>query len=95
MKCALIILFLALGACAKYSSPPAQECQSYASPYLVEFPDKSVRKAGVESCGSLLKATDLTPGVTESVVAETLQILIWDDSTTPRSFYMTTFSGGD
>ncbi len=86
----ILILGLSLGACAKPSNP-VEECHDYLSPYQVEFPDMSIRKAKVAACGTSLKATDLTPGITDSFEADQLTVLIYDKQT--KTSYMGLFNG--
>ena len=85
----LLVLLLEVVACSKKSEQPVEDCSNYPSPYEVEFPDNSIRKATVSACGGLYKATDLGQG-NATIEANPLVIQLKDKTGMP---YLTTFDG--
>ncbi len=84
----LIVLLMECVACAKKGKP--EECDAYPSAYEVEFPDASIRKAGIAACGSDLVATALDE-TRDSFRAPSLVIQLKDIQT--GMTYLTPFDG--
>ncbi len=93
MKTLTIFLSLLAVGCAKPAqepvASPAGSCQTYVAPYMVEYPDASVRKSEVTACPGSLKASALdSSGETETAGSLTIRLM---DSSGVQ--YFTAFSG--